>query len=223
MSDVNRPGPKPGYKQSPEHAAKRMVSARFWTPERLWEVMGYVDAGHTDARIGARMGVSADAIRIVRKRNGIRAARYGYLSARQIARTLGIDEHPVCNWIRRRWLSGRFDATWGGPGQWLVRRTSFERFLHDERYWHIWQPERITDWELRARMIELRAGVRYLTIGEVADRMYVTHNTVNGWIHKGYLPARKYGNWWIEESDLEAFVLPKIGGHRWKARSTNDE
>lgn len=224
MSAVNQPGPKPGYRQSPEHVAKRTAGKKFWTGERLWEVMGYVDQGMDDEAIAVRMGVTAEAVRIVRVRNGIRCVRARYLSARDVARLLDIDEHAVGRWIERRWLRAkRGPAPGGWKAQWLIASKDVERFLRDERYWHAWEPARITQPTLRARMLSLRAGVEFLTPGEVADRMFVVSSTVNGWIHKGYLPARKYGNWWIDSRDLAAFELPKIGGHRWRKRDNDDE
>lgn len=211
----NRPGPKRGYRQSPEHAAKRGAARKFWTGERLWAVMGYVDQGLDDAQIAELMGVTAEAIRIIRVRNNIRCVRSHYRSARDVARTLGVHDKAVCTWIDRGFLRAKLGKPSGGwKPQWYIRPRAVERFLHDERYWHIWRPERITDAALRERMTELRGHVRYLTPGEVAHRLYVTTNAVNHWINKGWLPARKWGNWWILESDLETFELPRIGGPR---------
>lgn len=197
-----------------------MSVAKFWTGERLWEVMGCVDQGMSDAEIAAQIGVTPEAVHIVRVRNGIRCVRARYLSAREVARRLGADEKSVGRWIERGWLRARRgDPPGGWQPQWYIEPDDLERFLHDDRYWPAWHPERITDPALRREMQTLRAGVRYLTPGEVARRMYCTVSTVNGWIHKGWLPARKYGNWWIDERDLARFELPKIGGYRGKERA----
>lgn len=218
------PGPKPGYRQSPEHVARRTAGKTFWTGERIWAVMGDVDHGLDDAEIAARLGVTAEAVRVVRVRNGIRCVRSHYLSARDVARLLGVDDHAVSRWIRHGWLRAkRGKAPGGWKAQWYILRRSVDQFLNDERYWHVWKPERITDPDLRRRMLALRGDVRFLTVGEVADRMFVVTSTVNGWINKGYLPARKYGNWWVDSRDLARFELPPIGGQRWKVRTTNDE
>ena len=80
-------------------------------------------------------------------------------------------------------------------------------FLQDGRYWHLWEPERVGP-RLRIWVTEMRDGVRFLTTGQVAAKFYVEHATVNNWIHKGYLPAVRRGNWLIRESDLVGFVPP---------------
>jgi hypothetical protein len=36
----------------------------------------------------------------------------------------------------------------------------------------------------------------------------VQHSAVNNWVHDGHLPATRWGNWWVKESDLAGFVPP---------------
>lgn len=87
----------------------------------------------------------------------------------------------------------------------------------------MWRLDRIVDPGLRA-LAEQQPPERYLTPGEVADRLFVTHNAVNNWIWEGILPAVRYGNWMVPESALEGFVPP---GQREKTgrvrRYTTDE
>jgi hypothetical protein len=92
---------------------------------------------------------------------------------------------------------------------WRVCWDDLMSFLREPRYWMAWDAERITDRDLRAEMRSLRAiAPRWLTIGEVARRYSVISNTVGQWITKGFLPAMRYGNWYIREDAIAGWLPP---------------
>src|SRR5690606_22184989 len=75
--------------------------------------------------------------------------------------------------------------------------------------WHLWDPERIDPASgFRRWAQEIRAGVRFLTVGDVAERCYVEVHTVSNWIRSGRLPAVRNGNWLVRERDLDGFIPP---------------
>jgi hypothetical protein len=82
-------------------------------------------------------------------------------------------------------------------------------FLFNENYWMAWDVQRITDADLRTEMCKLRATRPcWLTIGEVARRYHVISNTVGQWIEKGFISARRYGNWYVREDVIAGWVPP---------------
>jgi hypothetical protein len=185
-----------------------------WTLDRRYRVMTYLNLGLSDAAIGKKMGVSGEAIKLMRRRYGIEGVTKTKLTAREVARVMGVQcAKSVTRWIAARLLRGEHGYRQGPHRIWLVERVDLYGFVEDEGTWHVWDPARITDRDLRRYATRIRGGVRFLTPGEVADRMFVQHTTVNSWIHKGFLPARRWGNWWIDERDLARFELPRIGGH----------
>ena len=120
----------------------------------------------------------------------------------------------VARWIELGLLCGRRGQQWGPYRQWYVTRAALVRFVEDPATWPAWQPERITDAGLRYHAERLRVGVHYLTTAQVAWRLCAQTHTVSDWIRRGWLPATRYGNWWIREDDLARFELPRIGGYR---------
>jgi excisionase family DNA binding protein len=181
------------------------------------EMADLIERGWPDERIGARVGTSAEAVNLARKRHHIHARSTYLLSTRAVARELGIPcSKTVTRWVARRYLRGKRGQTWGPYRQWYVERDHLLDFLDDPRYWHLWDPERIPDPATREHYQALRTE-RYLTTGEVAERLYVEHPTVQAWIQSGVLPAVRHGNWLVAESTLVGFTPP---GQRSKAGMT---
>lgn len=177
---------------------------RNWTPDLLATVDELVSQGRSDTFIGKRIGRTATAVKVARKRHGIVGRTKVTLTSRKVAALLGIPcSKTVTRWIHQRNLSGRRNGR-----IWYISDEALQRFLEEPCYWHLWQPDRITDRDWREWATALRRNVRYLTTAEVGDRLAVNHQTVNSWIHKGVLPAVRRGNWLIRESDLEGFVPP---------------
>jgi excisionase family DNA binding protein len=181
----------------------------FWTPERIFQLDELIRMGRTDAQIGRAIGCSANAANLARKRRHLPARRAVLLSARAVADRLGIGcAKVVVRWIDLGWLRGRRGQRMGPHRMWYVTEEGLWDFIANPAAWHAWTPERIPEFELRELATAIRAGERYLTPGEVAERFFVSDAAVNDWIHSGTLPAVRHGNWRIKESDLTDFVPP---------------
>lgn len=184
-----------------------------WTQAELEKLAYMAQQGYLNAEIAAALGRTTEAVRVKRKR--MRLTRRGrvtwFMSGRDVARLMGIDgcEKTVARWIQRGWLKGhKSQAGAGRYRRWRVGRDALFDFVADPKYFPVYDPERIRDPELRAHAIEARQGRRYLRPGEVARRYCVTTGAVNQWIHRGLLPAVKWGNWWVPEDALDSFVSP---------------
>lgn len=181
---------------------------RWWTTQRLFKLAGYLEAGYDDARIASRMGTTANAVQLARKRHGIRSRTELTWSSRRVAELLGIAcSKTVVHWITCGYMAGQRGQSRGPNRQWYVRYEEILSFLENPDTHHLWQPERITDSGLRAWATEIWTGP-FLTVGEVAERCFVGIGAVNNWIHKGDIPAVRNGNWLIRESDLDGFTPP---------------
>ena len=177
-----------------------------WTPAEQDALVIMLEQGMRIEEIAHRLGRSREAIDVRATRTVSRRALRP-LNPEQLAPRLGIDPHTVIWWIDQGWLRARRSAVRGR--RLYIQEDDLLAFLEDRRYWHLWLPERIADAGWREWATEMRAGVRYLTTGEVARRLSVTNQTVWAWIRKGFLPAVRYGpNWLVLESDLAGFVLP---------------
>ena len=187
-----------------------MRSRYRWSPEDLMRLEEMLGAGMSDTIIGRRLGCTALAVNIVRKRRGIPARRTFFNSGRTIARRLGIPsgDKTVTWWLQKGYLRGRRGQGCGPYKGWYVTDEALFDFLADARYWHLWGPERIRDLELADWAAENRNGTRFLTTGEAGQRLGVGHSTVNEYIRGGLLRAVRRGNWLIREQDLAGFVLP---------------
>lgn len=186
-----------------------MRSRYKWSQDDLWIIEEMVSWGATDVEIGRRLRATALAVNIARKRHGILSRRKALLTARGVARCLGIPcgDKTITWWIKAGYLKARKGQRCGLNRMWYVKEEALLSFLEQPRYWHLWEPARLEP-RLRAWVAEIRDGVRFLTTGEVAARFYVRDTTVNSWIHKGYLSAVRRGNWLIREDSLVGFVPP---------------
>jgi hypothetical protein len=177
----------------------RCQSRRFWTKARLFRLMGLLEQGRSDVEIGKVLGCSSNAVNLARKRHGIKPRRLQRLTARAVARTMGVAcAKTVAHWIHDGFLPAHRVHGFAGRPMWHVDHDALWDFIADERTWHLWTPERITDTGLRRHAEQVRGEVRFLTPREFAEMAFVQHSTVNQWIHKGWLPARRWGNWWID-------------------------
>ena len=201
----------------PRSGKPRCTPRLRWTQARRFRLMTLIDQGLSNAQIATRMGTTEAAVHLARKRYKIGGVYRHALSARAVADMMGIGcAKTVTKWIERGFLAGKRIRKMGPHHTWLIQRSDLWGFVEDERTWHLWQIDRIADHDLRTHAERVRGDVRFLTPGEVADRLYTMHSTVNQWINKGWLPARRWGNWWIDERDLARFELPQIGGGRYR-------
>jgi len=185
-------------------------SRNNWTNAERCAVEEGIADGLPLAAIAKRIGRSTTAVEVYCKRNLRRRLRRPY-SACATARLLGIgDGKTVERWARFGWLCATRHVRAGGGRRLAITHDALLTFIEDERYWHVWSPERIRERRLREYASEQRAAVgalgRWLTPGEAARRLGVGHAAVNDYIRRALLPARRWGNWRIRESDLAAFV-----------------
>ncbi len=194
-----------------------------WTyadEEQLGELL---EAHKSYEQIASLLNRSVKAVRARCAHLGISATSAGGRTVRRTAGMLGVEDKTVSYWCNQGWLRAHYVGLWMGKGP--VRVVEHEElllFLEDERYWHLWEPARITDVGIREWTEELRAGVRYFTTGQVAERLFITHYRVNQLIRQGRLKAVKHGsNWLVKESDVQyPEWLPR---HRGKAATTKQK
>lgn len=206
-------------------------------PERRWtrrqdELLDRgLERGISLAQIAAQVKRTAVAVKVRCKRRGISIRAYRPMSARQVARRLGIpdsDGKTVVRWIERGLLKGHASAVGAGRGlRHVVTEEALFEFMANERTWPAWRVDRIPDPALREWAAELRAGTRFLRVGEVAERLFVNIGTVWDWVTYGHLRSIQWGNHWIRESDLAGFVPPgmrsRLGLQPGSNRYTADE
>lgn len=191
--------PKGVYKTNPAHN---------WTEQQRLAVMLGVAYGLPSSTVAKRIGRTATAVDVFVKRNHLSRKHHGPHSGRDVARLLGVGcSKTVTRWVHNGWLKGHSRLRHGPTKMLSVLHDDLLTFLEDPRYWHVWQPERITDAALRQYTQALRT-VTYLTPGQVAARFSVCAGAVNDWIHWDILPAKRYGNWRIAEHDVRNFTPP---------------
>lgn len=178
-----------------------------WTPaedQRLRELL----ADHCSYAEAARaLGRSAEAVEKRAQMLGCRLLRAYGESLPAVARRLGVSASTVRSWVQKGWLravpSGA-NRRRGSPR--LVEPVDLDRFLQDERYWHLWEPSWIADPELRAWGTELRGRVRFLTLSEAAAALYLTPGGAAKAVQEGRLQAAKRGRSWVVRSDRLALA-----------------
>lgn len=187
-------GPKHVYQAS---GKPRCLNNRTWTTARRFALLTLWEQGFSDRQIGARLGVSAEAIRVMRVRLGIsrRRANRDVFTAQEAARMMGCGcAKTITRWIEHGLLRGRRGSVRQGRNRlWQITRNALEAFVRDPRTWPSWRVEAITDPLLQSIAAEARGGVRFLTLGEAADRFGVDTSTVGQWVDNGWLPAVRIG------------------------------
>ena len=180
-----------------------------WSVNEQTRLETMIESGASYSAIAKRLKRSRNAVQIKCKRLRLRiTTTRETLSARDVAETLGIGcPKTITRWITQYGLV----AHNGGDGRplWRVQWDDLLTWLADRCHWMAYDPTRIPDRALREWACELRIGAgRWLTPGQVGERLHVDHRTVNAWIVKGQIAATRYGNWWIWSGDLDGFVIP---------------
>lgn len=188
---------------------RQIEHTRLWTPDDEARLRLGIAQGWNDASIARWLGRSKDAIHVRATRLGIprRAPTTG--CAAEVAAALGVGcAKTVQRWAKLGWLPAQRSSTMPGA-VWRFLWTDVWAFCENPAYWMAWHPERITDPARRTWALELRKGQpQWLTPGQVAKRYHVQRNVVNAWISQFGLKATRYGNWWINEKDLEDWIPP---------------
>lgn len=190
--------------------APHVGGGRAWTAAETDQLRALVDAGQSDRQIGRTLGRTPVAVHVRRTRLGISAkASPAVLSARDIADVLGLGcSKTVAHWISRGWLAAQ-KAGNARKVLWRVQWEDLTDFLEQPGSWMMWDPARVTDDGLRSWATELRQDQpRWLMPSEVARQCGVVRTIPNMWIHRGWLPAVRWANWWVWSDDLARFTLP---------------
>ncbi len=183
---------------------------RPWSSTERDQLHALIDGGYGYDAIARKLKRSRNAIVVETKRRYHRVTTTpATWSAHDVARLLGLGcSKTVSRWISRGWLKARNAGQEDRP-LWRVSLPDLWAFMENDQTWMAWEVERITDAALREWAQELRQGKpRWLSEGDVAARYHVTTAAVAQWIYKGWLPAVRYGNHWIRESELECWVPP---------------
>jgi DNA-binding Lrp family transcriptional regulator len=175
---------------------------------RLAEMM---DAHRSYAEIAAALGRTETAVRLRRKRRGMPAlSKAGGMTINRVALLLGIPcAKTVTWWAHSGWLPAH-DIGMRVHSGWVrvVEMDDLLAFLEEPKYWHLWQVDRIKDTGIREWALEMRAGVRFLTTGEVGERLGLCAGAVHDRIQRGLMKAVKRGfNWLVREEDA-VYVEP---------------
>lgn len=209
---VGRTAGAVGYRR---HKLRLVNLPRPWTKAECHRLVELMEQHHTYAEAAAILGRGVSAVRERCWKLDAAMTTANGRTVSEIARRLGVDHKTVAWWIRRGYLKGhRLTAPMGRGQLLIVEHEDLTTFLEDERHWHLWTPERITESGLREWATELRGHVRFLTTQEVADRLCVTHYQVCKLISQGRIPAVKRGNNWLIRADrlVRPVERPKLRG-----------
>ncbi len=202
-------------------APPRSRKAPDWTRVDDARLIALIEDHRSYAEIAPELHRSAGAVERRAGRIDAILTRANGRTVLQTAALLGIDWHAVAWWISQGWLKAQ-DAGLN-YGARIVEHEELLRFLAEEDYWHVWKPARITDNAMREWAIEERRGLTYLTTGQAADRLYLTHYRVNQLIREGHIRAVKHGpNWLIRSDWLPAEWTPDRHRHTRRAYTDRD-
>lgn len=175
--------------------------------------------------IAAQLGRTPTAVRLKAKKLGVRWTRQGKealpghgLTARAVARALGVQDKAVTWWLDRGYLAGTRRAVGMGPHKmWRVQPAAIEAFLRDYRW--LYDPARIVDRGWRAFVAALPVAAYVGTI-EAARLLCYQPGSIPALIRRGDLAGEKWGaNWRIPLRAIHAFVPPPIAyGHDQRVR-----
>jgi len=186
-----------------------------WSPEELAFVRANLGRLPVE-EIGAHVGRSPNAIKIVRLRHGWPAPSKmpDECSANAVGRILRKDVKTALVWIRAGILPGR--QLPGSRMIMVVRRQVLARWAVNPANWIYFDWHRVTDPHLR-RLCALKAdrwGDEWLTIGKAAQVAGCDAQDLNRWIHAGKIVgARKWGpNWSLLRSTVVGLHIPKGKG-----------
>lgn len=192
--------------------------ARRWSIHHLDRVKQLLPF-HSPGVIGNMLNRSADAIKIVRKRNNMSASSKseGWLTANRVRLLLGMaDARPVIGWVKKGFVLGHQIT---GETTWMIHEISLRRWIASPTSWAYFNASRIADKHL-ARLVGLaqaRWDDEWLSTRQVAQMKGTNPKTVLQAIVRGSLPAlhvrhkdgRHHGAWafWaVKRSDAEKWM-----------------
>lgn len=172
----------------------------------------------TDAEMAAALGRSVDGVHIRRERwlrlPG-RRQNSEVLTSRSAARLLGV---KCAKSITRLIDDGllRAGTLPLDAKVHAIQRYDLVRFALNPMNWIYFDPERVTDPALR-RQIAIRRerwNDAWWSVGQTAAYHGCAVTTINHYIRKGQIPAKRWGNHWILRSDAVRAVI-RVGRSNW--------
>jgi hypothetical protein len=187
---------------------------RTWTTgeeRRLDEELGV----YPIEEIARRHGRTPAAIKIRYTRLGLEAPSKRNMTALDTAGALGMDVHSIVKLIE----SGSLPAEKATEKIWAIQREKLVRWAVNPMNWMCFKLEKVQDEEIKrlvARQRE-RWTDEWWSTGQVGAYHGFTSSAVNNRIHKGLLPAVRWGNWWVLRSDAVKchFAPPGRNGLDW--------
>lgn len=178
------------------------IKAPGWTRAEESRLVDGLDRHQTHAEIGRQLGRTAGAVKARAGKLRERLIKGRGLSVTAVGQLLGIDPHGVAWWIKQGWLPATTSKIDMGRGRVrFVQRHDLEAFLADERFWHLVEPQRITESRLRDWATDIRGGLTFLSTAQVGRIFGISHHAVNQLIRAGRLRAAKRGPNWLVRSD----------------------
>lgn len=181
-----------------------------WTADEELRLEELLEQGYSIERCAKALKRSINSVRIKYKRIGLRLrADRRALTSRDVARVMGLGcAKTVVTWVEQGWLKPLYQKR-PDHGTWRFDELALWGFVEIHEAHMAWEWQRITEPELQEHARSIRAmAPRWLRPTEVARRYHVKHSSVNDWIHRGLLPAKRWGNWWVCESALVGFTPP---------------
>jgi len=187
-------------------SALRNMPQRRWTLDALEELNRLTERGWSDERIGRSLGVKAHSVERARYDYKLPPRRRITLDATDVARMFQHrNSRKVTRWIRIGALSATPGYKRGRQTTHHIEYADLELFLADERYWHLWTPDDLTNKTL-LRDCGRPDGIRYYTTRQVADICCVSEDAPCKWCARGWLKSVRHGKDYLVRSDwLDAF------------------
>lgn len=177
-----------------------MAGGPIWTQEEIATLTQLLEEHASYAAIGQRLGRKPYAVyKYAVYELGINLRAGNGCTIRQVHLLFGVNRRKVHQWINGGHLQAHDAGLRGGIR--IVEHAELERFIADEAVWHLFDPTKITDSAWREWAIEVRAGVRYLSLKEVGQVLFLTSSELMRRIRSGQLRAVRAGWNWRVRSD----------------------
>lgn len=194
-----------------------------WTGEDLKFVQDNL-AKLSVAEIGALLGRSANAIKIIVVRKGIPVAskQPGWLTGNAAARALGVDIHTI---LKLHHLGRLPMEVLPGPrGILRIKKITLYRWATRWQNWLYFKPRRMQNEHLR-RLVELaqsRWTDEWWSVGKIAEYHHVDIRAVGAQIQRGKVECIRWGNWYTLRSvavNLKFFKGKGYACQEWSPRA----
>lgn len=146
----------------------------------------------TDKEIGQVLGRTEIAVHLRWERDlGLpaRSKAPNILTARTVARMLGVDEHKIPRWVKQGFIPGRQLS--GYRAICLIERADFQKWVMDPQHWMYFDWEKVQDAELKKRLKEAAKawGDEWWKTPRVAKHLGISVSDVQRYIKLGRIKA----------------------------------